>query len=81
MVPSPSETELFPGAQQNQGDGNRTAARRYDRKSTDFAKSGRAKDQPEAAESAREGAEWKELGEAEKVGRSTAKDEDHEVKR
>jgi hypothetical protein len=66
--------------QQNEGEGNRTAARNYDRKATDFARSGRVKGQAEAAEKAREGAERGDLDKAEAEGRSHAKGEDPEVK-
>jgi hypothetical protein len=69
------------GSRQNEGEGNRTAARRYDRKATEFAQSGRVKGQAEAAKGARDGAERKDLDDAEKAGRSHAKGEDPEVKR
>ena len=67
--------------QQNEGEGNRTAARRYDRKATEFAQSGRVKGQAEAAKAARGGAERKELDDAEKAGLSHAKGEDPDAKR
>lgn len=67
--------------QPNEGEGNRTAARRYDREATDFAHSGRVKDQAEAAKAARDGAERPELDRAEEAGRAHAKGEDPDVKR
>jgi hypothetical protein len=70
-----------PDAQQNEGEGNRTAARRYDRKATAFARSGAVTEQAEAAKAARESEERDQLDEAEKVGRSRAKGEDPAVKR
>jgi hypothetical protein len=67
--------------QRNEGEGNRTAARRYDRKATAFARSGAVTEQAEAARAARESEERDELDEAEKAGRSRAKGEDPQVKR
>jgi len=68
--------------QQNEGEGNRTAARRYDREATEFAHSGRVKDQAEAAKAARDdSAEQRELDRAEEAGRAHAKEEDPDVKR
>ena len=61
-----------------QGEGNYTAARRYDQSATDFANSGRV---DEAARRARPGSsdEERALEAAEEQGRSHAKDEDPSV--
>ncbi len=64
-----------PGSgQQNQGEGNRDAARQYNAETEAFAKDkGRVKDAAEAAKQAIDGKDGKTLTEAEKHGLSKAK--------
>jgi hypothetical protein len=69
------------GKQKNEGEGNRTAARAYNRATERFAKSGRVKSQADRAKKAIEGSEKPELEEAERVGRSKARDEDPAILR
>jgi hypothetical protein len=54
--------------QQNEGEGNKSAARRYNEGTKDFVKSGKVGAAAKAAEKAIEGAEGKELRKAEKAG-------------
>lgn len=65
----------------NEGEGSRTAARRYNEKARAFAESGRAGKQAEEARRALEGNERGALERAESSGRSHAKDEDPYVSR
>jgi hypothetical protein len=71
----------MPGKQKNEGEGNRTAARAYNKASERFAKSGRVSGQAERAKRAVESREKLELEEAERVGKSKARDEDPAIKR
>ncbi len=66
--------------QQNEGEGNKTAARHYNDKATDFAKSGRVDEQAKKARDALEGGEGHALKQAENEGRSRAKGEDPALK-
>lgn len=66
--------------QQNEGEGNKTAARHYNDKATDFAKSGRVDEQAKKAKDALEGNERRALKQAESEGRSHAKGEDPALK-
>ncbi len=59
--------------QNNQGEGNRSAARSYNKKTEDFAKSGQVKEKAQAARNALEGDEQKELEHAEDKGRVPAR--------
>lgn len=54
--------------QKNEGEGNKTAARHYNDKTTAFAKSGKVDAAAKKAEQAVDGAEGKELRQAEKEG-------------
>jgi len=54
--------------QKNEGEGNKTAARHYNDKTTAFAKSGKVDEAAKSAEKAVDGAEGKELRKAEKEG-------------
>lgn len=58
------------GGQQNEGEGNRTAARRYNQATEKFAKSGRVEEARNKAEEATRGPEHDELTRAEDIGRS-----------
>src|SRR5579859_3602269 len=54
---------------ENQGEGNRTAAREFNRAQEEFAKSGKAKEAARSAERALDTKEAKELKRAEELGR------------
>lgn len=64
----------------NQGEGDRTAARRYNEKTEEFAESGRVAEKAEEARDAIEGEESEDLKRAEQIGRAAAKEEDSKVK-
>jgi hypothetical protein len=59
--------------QKNEGEGNKTAARRYNKDQQDFVKSGQVDDAAERAKRALEGNEGGELERAEDEGRSHAR--------
>jgi hypothetical protein len=61
---------------QLEGEGSRTAARRYDEKASEFARSGKVDEAAEAAESAFDGAEGSGDREAEAEGKKHAAEED-----
>ena len=65
----------------NEGEGSRTAARRYNEGQQEFAGSGKIKEKAKEAEAAREGAEREELERAEKAGKERAKEEDPALRR
>lgn len=65
----------------NEGEGNRTAARAYDKATKAFARSGRVEKGAEEARRALEGDERAELQRAEQAGAARAKDEDPAVAR
>jgi hypothetical protein len=67
-------------AQRNEGEGNRTAARAYNKAATAFANSGRVGPQAQAAKRAVEGTESASLRRAELAGKARAKGEDPAVK-
>jgi hypothetical protein len=67
--------------QQNEGEGSRTAAAKYDREAQRFAQSGKVEQKAREARDAVEGPEGQELAEAEAQGRRHSKGEDPEVKR
>ena len=67
--------------QQNEGEGNRTAAREYNQAQQSFAKSGKVEDKAKEARQAVDGPEGDKLREAELVGKRHAAEEDPEVKR
>jgi hypothetical protein len=67
--------------QRNEGEGNRTAARRYNEAQKRFVRSGKVEEKAHAAEEAMEGKERKELERAEAVGKRHIAEEDPEVKR
>ena len=68
-------------AQRNEGEGNRTAARRYNEAQKRFVRSGKVEDKAHEAEEAMEGEERKELERAEAVGKRHVAEEDPEIKR
>ena len=60
--------------QENEGEGNRTAAREYNDSAHRFVQSGRVQESSEQAKRAVEGGEKAELERAEKVGKSKARE-------
>jgi hypothetical protein len=69
------------GGQQNEGEGNKTAAREYNKATTDFAQSGKVEGKAREAKDAVDGAEGEELRAAERKGQSHSHGEDPELKR
>jgi len=59
--------------QKNEGEGNKTAAREFNRAQTEFAKSDKVKPAADRAKQAVQGPERAKLEEAEKVGRDKAR--------
>ena len=68
-------------ASQNEGEGNRTAARQYNEAQRRFVESGKVDDKAHAAERALDTAEKSVLGRAEAVGKSHKKAENPEITR
>ena len=62
--------------QQNEGEGNKTAARHYNEATERFAKSGKVEGKAHEAKEALEGAEGRELEHAEAVGKKHSHGED-----
>jgi len=62
--------------QRNEGEGNRTAAREYNRATKEFARSGQVEQQAERAKQAVEGPQKAELERAEATGKSKSRGED-----
>lgn len=75
------EQSSMTGKQRNEGEGNKTAAKQYNQETTKFAQSGKVDPQAQAAESARTGAEKKELERAEQAGKRKTKEEDPQLQR
>ena len=67
--------------QRNEGEGNRTAARVYNRATKEFARFGKVEEQAKRAEQAIEGPQRAELERAEEAGRSKSRGEDPAVLR
>jgi hypothetical protein len=65
----------------NQGEGDKISAEKYNKATTEFAKSGRVEAAAKDAKKALEGKERKELIAAEVDGKSHAHGEDPQVKR
>lgn len=65
----------------NEGEGSRTAARRYNEAQREFADTGQVEEKAKEAKKAREGSERNELERAEQVGKEHAKEEDPSLKR
>jgi hypothetical protein len=61
------------GGRSNEGEGNRTAARNFNRAEAVFAKSGKVEPKAEQAKQAIEGAEGPELAKAEAAGKAGPK--------
>jgi hypothetical protein len=62
--------------QKNEGEGNKTAARRYNEDQQEFVKEGRVDEAAKKARDAVEGKEGDELEQAEEEGRSHAREAD-----
>jgi hypothetical protein len=77
--PAPQNPAAKPD-QQNEGEGNRTAARAYNKAATDFAQSGKVEKAAESAAKASP-AEQEEARRAEETGRRHSHGEDPTVKR
>jgi hypothetical protein len=67
--------------QRDEGEGNRTAARRFDKAEQAFVKRGKVEEKAREAERALEGDERRELERAEQEGRRHIAGEDPEVER
>jgi hypothetical protein len=68
-----SETKTRTGKQPNEGEGNRTAAKDYNRRTEEFVKSGKVEPSADKAEHAIEGGERDELEKAEQAGKRPAR--------
>jgi hypothetical protein len=68
-------------AQKNEGEGNRTAAREYNKDTTAFTKSGKVDQKAHEAETALSGAEGNTLREAEAKGKAHSHGEDPQLQR
>jgi hypothetical protein len=64
------------GGQKNEGEGNKTAARHYNKDQQEFVKSGQVQEAAKKAEDALDGPEGAELSKAEEKGRAKSKGED-----
>jgi hypothetical protein len=67
--------------QRNEGEGNRTAARVYNKATKEFARSGKVEKQAKRAQEAIDGPQKAELERAEDAGRSKSRGEDPAVLR
>jgi len=67
-------------SEDNQGEGNRTAAREFNKAQQDFAKSGKVEQAARSAERALDTKEAKEMKQAEELGRRHSRGEDPAVK-
>ncbi|MFM9844315.1 MAG: hypothetical protein ACKVOI_15250 [Dongiaceae bacterium] len=67
--------------QRNEGEGNRTAARVYNRATKEFARSGQVEKQAKRAKQALDGPQRAELERAEQAGKSKSRGEDPAVLR
>ncbi|HVJ54277.1 MAG TPA: DUF2934 domain-containing protein [Aliidongia sp.] len=77
-----SKTAKPPAAlQANEGEGNRTAAKAYNRKTKEFAESGQVEGKAKEAKADLDGPKGDELRKAETAGRRRSKGEDPAVKR
>lgn len=67
--------------QRNEGEGSRTAARQYNQDQQKFVRSGKVEEKAKEARDAVQGAEGKELRDAELIGKRHIAEEDPEVER
>jgi hypothetical protein len=78
----PQESSAAPpqsSSDANEGEGNVTAARRYNQATEEYERSGRADEAAKAAKKALEGPEREELERAEREGRAHASDVEREA--
>ena len=73
--------EKQPSGQKNEGEGNKTAARAYNKATTEFTKSGEVESKAREAKRAVDSAEGEKLREAEREGQSHSHGEDPELRR
>jgi len=66
--------------QRNEGEGNKTAAREYNRETTEFAKSGQVEGKAREAKQALQGSEADDMRKAEREGKSHSHGEDRLLK-
>ena len=76
-----AEREVDGSTQTNEGEGNRTATRAYNRKTKQFAETGPVERQARKAKADLDGPKGAELREAEAIGKSHSHGEDPAVKR
>jgi hypothetical protein len=76
-----SQPSEQPSGQRNEGEGNRTAARAYNKATTEFTKSGEVESKAREAKRAVDSAEGEKLREAEREGQSHSHGEDPELRR
>ena len=69
------------GGQRNEGEGNKTAAREYNKETTEFAKSGQVEGKAREAERAVSGKDGEKLRAAEREGQSHSHGEDPQLRR
>lgn len=69
-----------PSGQRNEGEGNKTAAREYNRETTAFTKSGQVESKAREAKQAMDGSEADKLRKAEREGKSHSHGEDRLLK-
>jgi hypothetical protein len=81
LAPTDKEPDMDRNKEDNQGEGNRTAAREYNKAQQEFAKSGKVEQAARSAERALDTKEAKELKQAEELGRRHSHGEDPAVKR
>ncbi len=67
--------------QRNEGEGNRTAARAYNKATKEFARSGQVEEQAQRAKQALDGPQRADLERAEQAGKSKSRGEDPAVLR
>jgi len=75
------ERTAAPTQSANEGEGNRTAAREFNREQQAFAQSGPVEQKAREAKTALAGPEGKSLKKAERAGRKRSRGEDPDVKR
>jgi hypothetical protein len=76
-----SDTDRPSSGQANEGEGNRTAAKQYEKAQREFVQSGNVDRKAREAEQAIDGDEAKELERAEAEGKRHIAEEDPEIKR
>jgi len=80
-TPQPGQGSTQGSGQQNEGEGNKTAAREYNEAQHRFAESGKVEEKAREAEKALDGDERRELERAEAIGKRHAAGEDPALKK